>query len=161
MTDETKTPDQQDKTPDRQEDGDQQTDWEARFKGLQRKYNVLVDEQSALKERVTDMTSLKEQLEKDATKLSTEKDTLAADYDKQLNELNRLLSEKEQSVSKLTSFQQKVEIANEMNHPELVRVIDSIKDSTDPEEIRKYIPSKEEKSKIKNSIPLCSGITFS
>jgi chromosome segregation ATPase len=143
MSDETNTtPEQQDNSSPGQQAGDTQTtDWEARFKGLQRKYNALVEQHGDLESRIGSLSSEKEQLESRIDTLSTEKDSINSQNQSKIDELTQSLAEKEETLSKLTTFQKKVQIARDMGHPELVKVVDSVPDSDDEEVIKKHFKS--------------------
>ena len=130
------TPDQQDQTSGQQAGDHPETDWESRFKGLQRKYNLLMETKSELEEQLTSLTSQREQLEKKADTLSVERDTLLSENQTKINELTRMLDEKDNSIKELSSYQKKVKIAKEMGHPELVRVIDSVPNTDDEDTIK-------------------------
>ena len=146
MTDETNTtaPEQQEQ-PSGQQAGDSQsqdsTDWEARFKGLQRKYNALVETKSELETQLSDLTSTRDGLEKKLDTLSVEKDTLVTDNKRKFDELTERLTEREQELEKLASYQKKVQVARELGHPELIRVLDVVPDTTDEDALKESFKS--------------------
>ena len=140
MTDDNNTTPEQQEPTSGQQAGDNQstdsTDWEARFKGLQRKYNALVEAKSELEAQLSDLTSAKDGLEKKLDTLSVEKDTLITDNKRKFDELTKTLTEREQELEKLSSYQKKVQVARELGHPELIRVLDVIPDTTDEDVLK-------------------------
>ena len=114
-----------------------QTDWEARFKGLQRKYNLLVEQVSDKDDELAAVSSAKEQLEQQLNEVSVEKDTQLSEKDQKINQLTASLNEKELSVRELAAYQKKVDIVRELGHPELVKVINSVPNSDDEEVLKK------------------------
>lgn len=138
MTDETtKTPGEQDLSPDRQAGDTPTTDWEARFKGLQRTFDTLVKSKGDLETRLADMTSAKEQLEKQTDMLSIDKESAVQKHQTKIDELTNMLTEKETTLSQLAQMQLKVEVANELGHPELIQLIDAIPGSDDKTVVEK------------------------
>jgi len=137
MSDETTTtPEQQDTTPAQQAGGNPADNWEARFKGLQTKYNVLVNANGELESQLADVTSKLEHYEKQLANMSVEKDSLTNQHKNKIDELTSKLTEYEGNLSELKQYQLKVKVAREMGHPELVKVIDSIPNSEDEEAIK-------------------------
>lgn len=134
----TNTPGQQeqDNSSGQQDSGAQTTDWESRFKGLQRKYNTLMEAKGELEKQLEQAISKIETLEKASNQLSVEKDSLLKENQTKIDELTQALSEKDQKLSELSQVQLKVKVANELGHPELVQLIDAIPNSDDPEQVK-------------------------
>lgn len=139
MSDETTNTPEQQATSGQQVSDNQSTDstdWESRYKGLQRKYNTLVETKGELESRLTDLTSTKEHLEKQADVLSVEKDSLLKENQSKIDELTKALEEKDGKLSDLSKIQLKVQVANELGHPELLQLVDAIPSSDDPEVVK-------------------------
>jgi len=136
MSDETKDLDQQGNSPDQQPSGTQTTDnWEDRFKGLQRKFNTLMETNGALESQLAEIRLAREEKEKQLATLSNEKDSIQQKTQKQIDDLSAQLQEKEQKLSELSQMQLKVKVANDLGHPELLQLIDTIPNTDDPEQI--------------------------
>jgi chromosome segregation ATPase len=136
MDDNTKDLDQQESSSDQQPAGTQATEnWEERFKGLQRKFNALMDAKGDLDSQLVEQRSKKEELEKQLATLSNEKESLTNENKKKIDELTSQLNEKEQTLSELSQMQLKVKVANDLGHPELLQLIDTIPNSDSPEQI--------------------------
>ena len=119
MSDETTTtPEQQDTTPAQQAGGNPADNWEARFKGLQTKYNVLVNANGELESQLADVTSKLEHYEKQLANMSVEKDSITNQHKNKIDELTSKLTEYEGNLSELKQYQLKVKVAREMGHPE-------------------------------------------
>lgn len=134
----TQAPGQQDdnNSSGQQDGGTQTTDWESRFKGLQRKYNTLMEAKGELEKQLEQALSKIETLEKTSNQLSVEKDSLLKENQTKIDELTQALNEKDQKLSELSQVQLKVKVANELGHPELVQLIDAIPNSDDPEQVK-------------------------
>ena len=132
----TNTPEQQEPSSG-QQDGGSQTDWESRFKGLQRKYNAQLELDRERENELAELRAKVEKIEKQNGELAVQKDALMSENQLKIDELTRMLSEKEGTVKELSSYQKKVTIAKELGHPELIRVIDSIPNSENEDDIKK------------------------
>jgi predicted RNase H-like nuclease (RuvC/YqgF family) len=144
MADEnTNTPEQQENNSSGQQDGGNQstTDWESRFKGLQRKYNTLMEADGVKDEQLSKLQAEKERLEKQVDQLSVEKDSLSKDNQTKIDELTSTLTEKEQELAELSQIQLKVEVANDLGHPELLQLIDAVPDTDDRDQVEKAMKS--------------------
>ena len=136
MDDNTKDLDQQDSTSGQQPAGTQSTEnWEDRFKGLQRKFNVLMETKGELEGQLVEQRTKREEIEKQLATLSNEKESLTQTNQQRIEELSAQLQEKEQSLSELSQMQLKVKVANDLGHPELLQLIDTIPNTDDVEKI--------------------------
>jgi chromosome segregation ATPase len=139
MSDETTNTPEQQQTSGQQVSDNQSidsTDWESRYKGLQRKYNTLVETKGELEGQLSSLTSQREQLEREKDTLSIEKDSLLKNNQSKIDELIATLHEKDGKLSELSKVQLKVQVANELGHPELLQLVNAIPDSDDPEVIK-------------------------
>jgi chromosome segregation ATPase len=140
MADENKDLDGQGNSSSGQQSDDNQSggseNWEARFKGLQRKYNVLVETKGELDNQLADERAKREQIQKQLDTLSNEKESLTAENKKKIDELTASLNEKDQTLSELSYVQKKVKVANELGHPELLQLIETIPNTDDEERIK-------------------------
>jgi chromosome segregation ATPase len=136
MSDETtKTPDQQADAPEQQASANPTTDWESRFKGLQKKFNVLMETKGELDNQLAEERMKREDFEKQLASLSNEKDSLTTEKQRKIDELTGQLTQREEELSKLSKMQLKVEVANELGHPELLQLMNAIPDSDNREDV--------------------------
>lgn len=125
------------------------TDWEARFKGLQTKYNVLYEEAGELKEQVD---TLRE--ERETLRAALEgKDSLASkatqDLSKQVSDRDKQISELTEQVDALRRYKAKMEIASSDEFSHLVEFAKLVPDNLSEEETREAFKLLDNKFKEK------------
>lgn len=128
----TSNPGQQVTTP-----SNPQEDWKPRYDGAVRKMQELSETIKSLQGQLETKSSEIEQLN---SQLSS-KDAEFGMTRKELEEkLNTFQSENEQAkseLSKLRAFNTKVEVAKELGHPELIKILDTFPDTDDKDALKK------------------------
>jgi len=136
MSENNQDPVQPDNTAGQQPTGTQSTDnWEERFKGLQRKFNTLMEAKGDLEGQLAAQHTTNADKDQQLATLSNEKDSLQLSTQQKIEELTSQISEKDKSLSELSQMQLKVKVANELGHPELLQLIDTIPGTDDPEKV--------------------------
>lgn len=114
-----------------------QEDWKPRYDGAVRKMQELTETIKSLQGQLETKSSEIEQLN---TQLSS-KDAEFGMTRKELEEkLNAFQTENEQAkgeLSKLRAFNTKVEVAKELGHPELIKILDTFPDTDDKDSLKK------------------------
>lgn len=98
----------------------EQSDYEARFKGLQRAYNALKQEKDALETRLSAKEQTATNAIKESEQLKVQLEQYTTNYEGQLSQLNAKLSTAEEQIqlkqSEIESFQTKLERQNQKDN---------------------------------------------
>lgn len=110
--------------------------WEARYKGLQPKVEELTVGNRNLNAQLTEKISEIERLQAQLSGKDVEKNAAVGEYTKQLEEKVTALQQTETELAELRALQLKVEVANELGRPELIKLADQIGNVTDKEALK-------------------------
>lgn len=110
--------------------------WEARFKGSVLKVEELTIATRDLTGQLQAKSSEIEQLKAELAKKDVEKTVAVSERDKNLQVSLTESAAKDTELASLRAYKLKVETAREMGHPELVTILGSIPDMTDPEVLK-------------------------
>lgn len=140
MTDQTaQTPGQQENTPGQQAPAPSGSTAPegfielARYNGLVRKVEELTLSNRSLTDQLTQKSSEIEQLKGQLAVKDTEKTVAVSERDKKLQETLTANTALQQELDELRGLKLKVEVANEIGHPELVKIAGNIPNLTDKE----------------------------
>jgi chromosome segregation ATPase len=111
----------------------QGTEWEARYKGSVKKIEELTLANRSLNEQLTTKTSEIEQLRAQLGVKDLEKTTAVSERDRLLQEALQKSSTMEQQLKDAQGMQLKIQVAKEIGHPELIKIMDRIPTMTDKE----------------------------
>jgi hypothetical protein len=101
-------------------------DWEARYRGASAVINTLTAEKSALQGQLVQMTSQFEQANAQLALKETEKSVAVGERDNQLKVIVEAKSTLEQELTRLRALEMKVKVANKLNNPGLLPILDTI-----------------------------------
>lgn len=101
-------------------------DWEARYKGLSRKFDELTRASEVKDGTIADLTTQLEQLKTQISTKDAEKNAAVSQRDKTIQESVQAKTTLEQELAELRAFKLKVEVARELKKPNLLRIIDKI-----------------------------------
>ena len=151
-------------TPAEQTNGSQQqVDWEARFKGQVKAIEKLTLENRDLTAQLGSKSSEYEQLSAQLGLKDTEKKAAIDQRDKQLEEVITTKTKLESELDDLRAMKLKIEVANELNSPELLKILDKVPNMTDKEALTNVLKSFSDFAKDaadKRERQLLSGITL-
>jgi hypothetical protein len=119
--------------------GQQNTDWKARFDGQVKKIEQLVTGQRDLEAQLATKTSECEQLKAQLGIKDTEKNVAISERDKRLQEALTAKSTLDAELSDLRAYKLKVDVAKELGHPNLLKIIDKIPNMTDREALKSVL----------------------
>lgn len=108
-------------------------DWKKRYDGSVRKIEELVTTNRQLQADLEAKTSQIEQLQSQLSLKDTEKDVAVRERDKNLQDALATNQEMTGELESLRALKLKLEVAKELNRPELIRIVGNIPDLTDKE----------------------------
>lgn len=109
------------------------TDYEARYKGMVPVVEKLTLENRQLKEQLATAISEREQLSGQLTLKDTEKTVAVGERDKIVQQLTEAKSQTEAELKRLKALELKVKVANKLQSPDLISIVDSIPSVEDEE----------------------------
>ena len=114
-----------------------QEDYKPRYDGAVRKMQELNETIKTLQGQLAQKSSDIEQLQAQLSGKDAEIGVTKSEFEKQLEALKSEQEQAKGELSKLRSFNTKVEIAKELGHPELIKILDTFPDSDDTELLKK------------------------
>jgi hypothetical protein len=114
----------------------QQEDWEARYKGSVRKIEELTLANRTLLADQAAKASETEQLRAQLGVKDAEKTAAIGERDKQLQSAITTSTAKDTELAQLRAFKLKVEVAQELKNPSLIKIIGNLPDMTDKEALK-------------------------
>lgn len=142
MTEPTATvPAEQVQTPPQQTSADPATtapqeNWKARYDGLVLKVQELTLANQTLTAQLAQKSSESEQLNAQLGIKDTEKQVAVGERDKKLQETLQLNSQLQSELDQLRALKLQVEVANELGHPELMKIASRLPAMTDKEALK-------------------------
>lgn len=139
MSDQVTTPEQQVETPVQQATTPPapQEDWKPRYDGAVRKMQELSETIKGLQGQLEKKSSDIEQLQAQLSSKDAEFGATRTDFEKQFETLKSEQEQAKSELSRLRSFNSKVEIAKELGHPELIKILDTFPDTEDKDFLKK------------------------
>jgi hypothetical protein len=133
------TPDQQPKDPGQQAptSSPPQDDYKPRYDGAVRKIQELTETLKGLQGQLGEKSSTLEQLQGQLSSKDAEIDAVKGQYETQVTAIKTEFDQAKTELTKLKALQTKLEVANELGHPELMRIFDTIPDVQDKDTIKK------------------------
>lgn len=166
MEPEVNTPEQQPAGPDQQEQTSSNTvpqeDYKPRYDGAVRKIQELTETLKGLHGQLGEKSSNLEQLQSQLSSKDAEIDAVKGQHETQFTALKSDFDKAQTELSKLQALQLKLETANELGHPELIRIFDTIPDAQDKAAIKKSMETviNFAKSQVKaRESELTAGVT--
>ena len=108
----------------------------ARYNGLVKKVEELTLSNRTLSDQLTQKTSEAEQLKGQLAVKDTEKTVAVSERDKKLQETLTTNTALQKELDELRGLKLKVEVANELGHPELMKIAGNIPNLTDKEALK-------------------------
>jgi septal ring factor EnvC (AmiA/AmiB activator) len=138
MSDEVNTPEPQAPAPAQQATtpSTPQEDWKPRYDGAVRKMQELNETIKTLQGQLAQKSSENEQLQAQLSGKDAEFGVTKSEFEKQLETIKTEHEQAKNDLSQLKSFKTKVEIAKELGHPELIKILDTFPNSEDPEYLK-------------------------
>lgn len=146
METEVNTPEQQAQTPEQQVEAPAQQaqtpsppqeDYKPRYDGAVRKIQELTETIKGLQGQLGEKSSVLEQLQVQLSSKDAEMDAVKGQHQTQFSALKQDFDQANAKLSKLEALQLKLEAANELGHPELIRIFDTIPDAQDKTAVKK------------------------
>lgn len=109
----------------------QQENWEARFKGIQPKYQGALSQITTLTNQIAEKSSELEQLRAQLGVVAAEKDRIASDFGTQFQTLKTQLSETQAQLEPLRQQNAKLKVAKENGFADLLPILDAIPYASD------------------------------
>jgi hypothetical protein len=134
MSDQPNTPDQQ--APSGQQAVGAPENWEARYKGAVRKIEELTLGNRDLTAQLAAKASEIEQLKVQLSTKDVEKTVAVSERDTKLEQFIKESADLQSKLKELAAFQAKVKMAQEINRPELIKIIDRIPAVEDPQVLK-------------------------
>lgn len=122
-----------------QTSGQQDVNWEARYKGSVTKINQLMERIKDLESQLAARASEVEQLKSQLSIKEVEKDTAIGEHSKKISELAAEIERLKAENSKLNAFRAKVDVIKELQRPELVKIMDKIPDLEDRDALKSVL----------------------
>lgn len=139
MPDDVQAPGQQVDTPAQQVDtnpGSAPVDWEARYKGSVATIEKLTLENRGLKTELEAKSSELEQLRIQLGQKDTEHQVAVVERDKQIQTITQAKAEADSELAELRALKMKVDVATELEHPELLKIAARIPNMNDAEALK-------------------------
>lgn len=139
MTDIAQTPDQQVQAPGQQAPAAPAApaeDWKSRYDGLVKKTEQLVGEKRTLETELATLRTQIEQLNGQLSLKDVEKTAAVGERDKQLQAYVQQVTQAEAELKRLKALELKLQVANELGDPSLLKIAQHIPDLADPEALK-------------------------
>ncbi len=115
--------------------------WEARFKGLQASTQALAEQIKTLQAELAAKTSENERLGAQLGLKDVEKTAAVGERDKTIEQLTQTNQSAQTELDRLKALELKVKTAIELKKPELIALLDTIPNATDPEALKTIMKS--------------------
>lgn len=112
-------------------------DYKPRFDGAVLKLQQLAEEKKALLGQLDEKSSTLEQLQSQLSMKDAEISTVTGQHQTELEALKSEFDKTQSQLSELQALQLKVEVAKELNRPELITIFDTIPNNADKDAIKK------------------------
>ncbi len=107
--------------------------WEERYKGASTKINELMTQIASLQSQLSTLTSENEQLKSGLSIKDVEKDAAIQPYKTQLEQALQARNQAEAELSPLRALKAKLDVARELNAPQLYPILDKIPHVDNPD----------------------------
>lgn len=148
----TPTPEQQVTTPAQQvpvTPPPQGEDWEGRYKGLVPTVQKLTEQVKAIQAELAVKVSEVERLNGQLGLKDVEKTAAVGERDKTIQELTQASQANQTELARLKALELKIKTANELGKPELIGLVNTIPDVTDPEALKTIMKSIDDYAALK------------
>jgi len=111
-------------------------DWKKRYDGQVRAIEQLVAEKRALEAELATLRTQVEQLNAQLSVKDVEKTAAVGERDNQIKTFAQQVAEKDAEIRRLKALELKVQVANELGNPSLLKIATTIPDVDDPEALK-------------------------